>query len=70
MIEAHLKIVLAVLAISRNIEGLPGRRHEAVCKVALSNRSGVVTINEGEILAEPKIPEQVNILLKHLTSGH
>ena len=69
-IEAHLTIVLAALAISRNIESLTGVSIKQFIKLLRPIRSGIVTINEREILAEPEIPEQVNILLKHLTSGH
>jgi len=69
-IEAHLTIVLAALAISRNIEHQTGVSIKQFVKLLRPIRSGIVTINEREILAEPEIPEQVNILLKHLTSGH
>lgn len=69
-IEAHLTIVLAVLAISRNIESLTGVSIKQFVKLLRPIRSGIVTINEREILAEPEIPEQMKILLKHLTPGH
>jgi hypothetical protein len=69
-IEAHLTIVLAVLAISRNIESLTGVSIKQFVKLLRPIRSGIVIINEREILAEPEIPEQMKILLKHLTPGH
>ena len=69
-IEAHLTIVLAVLAISRNIESLTGVSIKQFVKLLRPIRSGIVIINEREILAEPEIPEQMKILLKHLTLGH
>jgi hypothetical protein len=69
-IEAHLTIVLAALAISRNIESLTGVSIKQFVKLLRPIRSGIVTINEREILAEPEIPEQVKTLLKLLTPGH
>ena len=69
-IEAHLTIVLAALAISRNIEHQTGVSIKQFVKRLRPIRSGIVTINEREILAEPEVPEQVKTVLKHLTSGH
>lgn len=69
-IEAHLTIVLAALAISRNIERLTGISIKQFVKLLRPIRSGIVTINGREILAEPEVPEQVKTILKHLTSGH
>ncbi len=69
-IEAHLTIVLAALAISRNIERLTGLGIQQFVKLLRPIRSGGVTINERKILAEPDIPKKVKTLLKHLTPGH
>jgi len=69
-IEAHLTIVLAALAISRNIESLTGVSIKQFVKLLRPIRSGIVSINQREILAEPEIPEQVKTLLNYLSSGH
>lgn len=69
-IEAHLTIVLAASAISRNIESLIGISIKQFVKLLRPIRSGIVTINGREILAEPEIPEQVKTLLKYLAPGH
>jgi len=69
-IEAHLTIVLAALAISRNIERLTGISIKQFVKYLRPIRSGIVTINERDILAEAEVPELVNSLLNHLNSGH
>lgn len=69
-IEAHLTIVLAALAISRNIESLTGVSIKQFVKLLRPIRSGIVSINEREILAEPEIPERINSMLKHLIPGH
>jgi len=69
-IEAHLTIVLTALAISRNIERLTGISIKQFVKYLRPIRSGIVTINEREILAEAEVPELVNSLLNNLNSGH
>lgn len=69
-IEAHLTIVLAALAISRNIERLTEISIKQFVKLLRPIRSGIVTINEKEMLAEPEVPELANSLLIRLNSGH
>ena len=69
-IEAHLTIVLAALAISRRIEHQTGISIRQFVKILRPIRSGIVTINEKEVLAEPEIPESVERLLSRLSSGH
>jgi len=69
-IEAHLTIVLVALAISRNIERQTGVSIKLFVKSLRPIRSGVVTINERELLAEPEIPERVKTMLIRLNSGH
>jgi hypothetical protein len=69
-IEAHLTTVLAALAISRNIEHLTGISIKQFVKIFRPIRSGIVTINGSEVLAEPEIPEIAASVLKNLSSGH
>jgi len=69
-IEAHLTIVLAALAISRSIERQTGISIKQIMKLLRPIRSGIVTINGKDILAEPVVPEAVKILLDSLSSGH
>lgn len=69
-IEAHLTIVLAALAISRSIEFQTGISIKQFVKLLRPIRSGIVTINGKEVLAEPEIPESVETLLSRLSSGH
>ena len=69
-IEAHLTIVLAALAISRRIEHQTGISIKQFVKLLRPIRSGIVTINGKEILAEPELPETVKTLLIRLSSGH
>jgi transposase len=69
-IEAYLTIVLAALAISRNIERQTGISIKQFVKLLRPIRSGIVTINGREMLAEPEVPDTVKSLLKSLASGH
>jgi len=69
-IEAHLTVVLAAVAISRNIEYQTGISIKQFVKSLRPIRSGVVTINGAEVLAEPEVPLKVQALLNRLSSGH
>lgn len=69
-IEAHLTIVLAALAISRNIEYQTGISIKQFVKLMRPIRPGIVTFNEKEILAEPEVPEEAKRVLDKLFSGH
>jgi transposase len=69
-IEAHLTIVFAALAISRMIEYQTKISIKQFVKLLRPIRSGIVTINGNEILAEPEIPIVVESLLHRLSTGH
>ena len=69
-IEAHLTIVLAALAISKRIEYKTGISIKQFVKLLRPIRSGIVTFNGKEMLAEPEIPEAALAVLKKLFSGH
>jgi hypothetical protein len=69
-IEAHLTIVLAALAISRNIEHLTGISIKQFVNILRPIRSGIVTINGSEVLAEPEVPARIASTLKRLFPGH
>ncbi len=69
-IEAHLTLVFAALAIGRHIEYKTGMSINQFVKMLRPLRSGIVTINGKEFLAEPEIPDSVKIMLNRLSSGH
>ncbi len=69
-IEAHLTIVFAALAIGRNIEHQTGISIKQFVKLLRPIRSGIVTINGNEVLAEPEIPDAVKPVLNSLGRGH
>jgi hypothetical protein len=68
--EAHLTIVLAALAISRNIEYQTGVSIKKFVKLMRPLRSAIVTINSKEVLANPELSPEVSLLLNNLASGH
>jgi hypothetical protein len=69
-IEAHLTLVFAALAVGRHIEYKTGISIKQFVKMLRPLRSGIVTINGNEFLAEPEIPDPVKIMLNRLSSGH
>ena len=69
-IEAHLTIVFATLAISKNIERKTGISIKQFVKLLRPIRSSTVIFKGKEILAKPIIPEPVSVVLKRLFRGH
>lgn len=69
-IEAHLTIVLASLAISKSIELQTGLSIKKFVKLLRPIRTGIITINGNEIVAEPDVPDAVNSILDRMSSGH
>jgi len=69
-IEAHLTIVLTALAISRTIERKTGISIKQFVKQLRPIRSGIVTFNGKDLLADAEIPEPTLSVLRKLSSGH
>jgi hypothetical protein len=69
-IEVHLTIVLTALAISRSIERKTGISIKQFVKLLCPIRSGIVTFNGKELLAEAEVPETTLVVLDRLSSGH
>lgn len=69
-IEVYLTIVLAALAISRNIEYQTGISIKKFVKIIKPLRSAVVTFNGKDILVEPEVPDVVKSVINRLFSGH
>ena len=69
-IEAHLTIVLAALALGRNIEARIGMSIKQLVKTLRPIRSGVLLINGQEYPAEPDVSPVIHSLLQKLRSGH
>ncbi len=69
-IEAHLTIVLAALAISRNIEYQTGISIKKFVKLIRPLRSAIVTINSEEVFTDPELSPEIRLVLNNLASGH
>jgi len=69
-IEAHLTIVFAAMAISRTIEKLTGLSIKQFVNTLKPIRSGVVSINGHEFIAEAEISTETKSLLRKLKAGH
>lgn len=69
-IEAHLTVVLAALAVGKSIESQTGISIKQFVKLLRPIRSGVITINGNEVVAEPEIPVSVPSILEKLSPGH
>ncbi len=69
-IEAHLTIVMAALAIGKSIEAQTGISIKKFVKLQQPIRTGIITINGKEFVAEPDIPPSIRSILDNLSSGH
>lgn len=69
-IEAHLTVVFASLAVSREVERLTKISIKRFVRNLRLIRSGTVTLNGKEYAAEAEIPEDIHKLIQKLQSGH
>ncbi len=69
-IEAHLTIVLTSMAVSRRIEWLTGISIKRFVKNLRPIRSGIVTLNGKEYVADAEVPKDIHKLIQKLQSGH
>lgn len=69
-IEAHLTIVFASLAISKTVEVHTKTSIKKFVKTLRTIRSGIVTINGKDYIANPHIPAEIKRKLLKLSLGH
>ena len=70
-IQAHLTIVFAALAVSREAQARAGLSINRVLKILRPLRSATVTIGAQQVTAQPRIPAEARTLLNDLGwSGH
>ena len=69
-IEAHLTIVLAALAISRNVEYQTGISIKKFVKLIRPLRSAVVSINGIDFMVSPDVSDEVKSVIERLNPGH
>jgi len=70
-IQAHLTVVFAALAISREAQARSGRSINKIVKSLRPLRSATITIGTQQVTAQPRIPAETRSLLNDLRwSGH
>jgi hypothetical protein len=70
-IQAHLTVVFAALAISREAQARSGLSINRILKTLRPLRSATVTIGGQQVTAQPRIPAEARTLLHALgSSGH
>ena len=68
-IEAHLTIVFAALAVSREVQARTGLSINKIVKTLRPLRTATITLGRQQITAEPRIPAAAQQILDDLTSG-
>jgi transposase len=69
-IEAHLTIIMATLAIGKNIESASGMSLKQVIKALRPIRSGTVVIGGKTYQAQAIVPQNIQTIVDNLFSGH
>jgi hypothetical protein len=70
-IQAHLTVVFAALAVSREAQARSGVTINKILKTLRPLRSATVTIGSQQVTAQPRIPAETRTLLNDLGwSGH
>ena len=70
-IQAHLTVVFAALAVSREAQTRSGMSINKILKTLRPLRSATVTIGTQQVTAQPRIPAETRPLLSELGwSGH
>jgi hypothetical protein len=68
-IEAHLTIVFAALAVSREAQARTGLSINKIVKTLRPLRTATITLGRQQITAEPRIPAAAQQLLDDLAQG-
>ena len=68
-IQAHLTIVFAALAVSREAQARSGLSINRILKILRPLRSATVTIVGQQLTAQPRIPTEARTLLNDLGWG-
>jgi transposase len=69
-IEAHLTVVFAALAISRDLQARTAVTIKKLVQTLRTARSATIEINGQRLTLEPKIDESVRAILDLLEPGH
>ncbi|MGO0578293.1 IS1634 family transposase, partial [Ornithinimicrobium panacihumi] len=68
-IEAHLTIVFAALAISREAQQRTGASIKKILNTLRPLRTATITVGGHHITAEPELPDEARELLNYLNPG-
>ena len=68
-IEAHLTVVFAALAVSRDAQARTGMSINKIVKTLRPLRTATITLGRQQITAEPRIPAEAQTILNDLTQG-
>jgi hypothetical protein len=69
-IEAHLTIVFAALAVSREAQARTGLSINKIVKTLRPLRTATITLSGRQIQVPPRIPDEARCLLDALNGGH
>ena len=68
-IEAHLTIVFAALAVSREAQARTGVSIKKIIQALRPLRSATISLGTQQITAPPRIPDRAQAILDDLTQG-
>ena len=68
-IEAHLTVVFAALAVSREAQARTGLSINKILKTLRPLRTATITVGRQQITAEPRIPAEAQAILNNLAQG-
>ena len=68
-IEAHLSIVFAALAISREAQARTGLSIKKILTTLRPLRSATITVGGQQLTAQPRVPSDAQTVLNALTKG-
>jgi transposase len=69
-IDAHLTIVFAALAVSREAQARTGTSINKILKTLRPLRTATITLGGRQINVPPRIPAEAQLLLDNLKGGH
>ena len=69
-IEAHLTIVFAALAVSREAQDRTGVSIKKIIQTLRPLRSATISLGAQQITAPPRIPDAAQAILNDLAGGH
>ena len=69
-IEAHLTVVFAALAVSREAQARTGMSINKIVKTLQPLRTATITLGAEQIQVPPRVPDDAQLVLDDLRGGH